>query len=304
MKKSLKILWPFLTLSLLLSAQTVMGDYTVKVGDIFYYDIISAEQNITIGVNSVSNTTFRLGGHYFPEGTTVKLNITEVDPLGVDYNISADGYSQVKVILDADKSKLQTFVLRPFTLLEEVCLTTWDDSTFAKKHLGALLLPFLKPENATWDAWKDYADTIHQEGTFLTETFAEGLFVDATYTNTTNDFLFEFILRGQYSTTLSTAGSHAIVDVELTHQFQFAYEKATGVMLGIRMEGTISGTTNGTLLSIAYSYHSEQQGYDLPNYRLDNATWPIAGFTFGLTLTAISIFVATLVFLQQSKNRK
>ncbi|MCF2144160.1 MAG: hypothetical protein K9W42_10700 [Candidatus Heimdallarchaeota archaeon] len=299
MKKSWKILLPVLTLGLLIGAKAVSADYTVKVGDIFYYDIIRSEQSISIGINSVSNDTFRLGGHYFPEGTTVTLNITEVDPLGVDYNMSADGYSTVKVILETDKTKLETYVLRPLTLLEEVCLTSWNQTTFNKKHLGALLLPFLKPDNATWETWKDYAYEIYNNGIFLTETFHGDLTVDATYTNTSDVFLFEFIMRGQLSDTLSASGVQAVVDVTITHKYQFAYEPATGIMLGIRMEGSISGTTNGTLLNIEYSYHTEKQGYNLPNYQLDKATWPLAGYTMGVAFVTITFIVATIVVLKK-----
>ncbi len=66
-------------------------------------------------------------------------------------------------------------------------------------------------------------------------------------------------------------------------------------MLGIRMEGTISGTTNGTLLNIEYSYHTEKQGYNLPNYQLDKATWPLAGYTIAITFATITFIVATIV---------
>jgi len=58
MKKSWKILLPVLTLGLLIGAKAVSANYTVKVGDIFYYDIIRSEQSISIGINSVSNDTF------------------------------------------------------------------------------------------------------------------------------------------------------------------------------------------------------------------------------------------------------
>ena len=301
MKKTVKFILPFLVVSLMLTSQIVKGDYEVSLGEIYVYDVNSSEQSITLGINSADSEGYNIAGNDFLPGTSVSLNITEVDPLGVDYNISAAGYSEVVTILVVDESQLLTSLIYPFLLIDYVTLASWNQATIEGYHKEILMIPFISFDNSTWENWMNMADEIHNN-TLFSETYEGTMTVDASCINTTDSFVFEFILRGDMDETVTTPGSYSVVNASLLHQFQFAYDKSSGVMQGMRMEGSVTGLANGTVLEISYNYHTELQGYNLPDLSLGGATWPFSGYEFLIAFGALSsITIAVLILVKRKK---
>jgi hypothetical protein len=169
-----------------------------------------------------------------------------------------------------------------------VALDTWNQVEVEDLHLGIMMLPFLYVEATTWTDWIDVVEGIAENNTLLGDTFNEGLTVRAKYTNTTDDFLVELYYRGDFIETMSGTDVISIVDVDIEHKLLFGYTRATGVMVGMKMEGSIDGQANGTLLNCEYTYDTEKQDYNLPDYDLDKATWPLPGLEFGIVFGVIS----------------
>ena len=189
----------------------------------------------------------------------------------------------------------------PLGILEGVTLNDWNQSEMEDLHLGILMVPFLSVVSSTWSDWIDIVNEVNENGTLASETYGEGLALKAKYTNNTDDFIVEFNMRGDLSENITSVDASAIVDVSINHKLLFAYTKTSGVMLGIKMEGEISGFSDGTLLDIGYSYSTEQVGYDLPAYDLDRATWPLPGFEFWFTISTIGLIA---IFIPIIKKRR
>ena len=100
-----------------------------------------------------------------------------------------------------------------------------------------------------------------------------------------NLFIIEII--GQLDEQYTSFTTNSLINVTIEHHYQFAFTKATGVMLGMRMEGSISGLANGTVVEIYYNYKTEQIGYDLLSYQLGGPTWPFPGFEYVLALSVV-----------------
>ena len=96
-----------------------------------------------------------------------------------------------------------------------------------------------------------------------------------------------------------------------------AYNKTNGVMLGIREKGTLSGSSNDTIIFIQYEQHTELEGYNLPNFDFGvdqtptptNTTGNPLGENLGLILglsigipVGVALIVTTVILV--NKKRK
>ncbi|NHJ39996.1 MAG: hypothetical protein FK731_08185 [Asgard group archaeon] len=301
MKKALKIILPLLMIGMILSIQEMQAAYNISVGSIYNYNVNASSTDIKLGINEANIEGFTLDGQDFGINTEISLNVTSVLPTAVLYNISVGEYSEEASSTILDPAILLSMMFFPIEILEEVTLNEWNQSDIEDLHLGVLMVPFLSVTSTTWSDWIDIVNEINVNGTLESETFGEGLTLKAKYTNTTDNFIVEFNMRGDLSENITSIDASAIVDVSINHKYLFAYTKASGVMLGIKMEGEISGFSDGTLLEIGYSYNTEKVDYDLPEFELDRATWPFPGLGFWLTLSSIG-FIAILIHI--TKKRK
>ncbi|NHJ49176.1 MAG: hypothetical protein FK733_15415 [Asgard group archaeon] len=300
MKKSLKIILPLLMLGLIFSAQNIRAAYTLSPG-IYNYDINESGLVITSGVNTVDVVGFYVSGDSYPDHTPITLNVTTVGASSVEYNLTATGIPENHTTIPSDVSYLYDLMVHPFTLLGGVALNTWNQSEMEALHLGILMLPFIYVEATTWSDWIDVVDGISENNTLLGETFNEGLEVRTKYTNATDDFFVELYYRGDFAETITGTDVMSIVDVKIEHKLLFGYTKATGVMLGMKMEGSIEGLANGTTLDCTYIYNTEKLDYNLPDYDLDKATWPLPGLEIGIGLGVISSIALATIIIRRKK---
>ncbi|MCE7744680.1 MAG: hypothetical protein GPJ52_06045 [Candidatus Heimdallarchaeota archaeon] len=302
MKKAVKIALPILLIGLILTTQTTKSTYQVSVGNTFVYDVIESSMSVTHGINSTDNIGFEIDGQYFNPGNSVTLNVTDVQPAVVDYNMSAGAYTEEKYVSSTDNWTLNNYMVSPIQYAKTISTYTWNSTIIADVfHRNVLMIPFLFVEVNTWASWIDVVNGINNNGTILTQTYSNGYTIQAAYYNTTTDFVFEFLLTGVVDEVHVTGPLSSILNLTVDHQYQFAYTKATGVMLGMRMEGSVSGTANGTILEYTYDYHTEKQGYDLPSYQLGGPTWPFPGFVYLITLGALGTLTTIMVLVRRRK---
>lgn len=302
MKKAVKIALPMLLIGLILITQTTKGVYQVSIGNTYVYDVIESSMNVTFGINSTDNQGFEIDGQYFNPGNSVTLNVTDVQPTEVTYNISAGAYSEIDQSDLSDLSALFYYMIAPIFTVKIISTLQWNDTIIADTfHENILMKPFLSVEADTWDDWIDVVNGINNNGTILSETYSNGFAIEASYYNTTTDFVFEFLLTGVIDEVYVTGVKSSILNMTIDHQYQFAYTKATGVMLGMRMEGDVSGRANGTIFEYSYNYHTEQQGYDLPSYQLGGPTWPFPGFGYLIALGALGTLTTIMVLVRRRK---
>lgn len=301
MKKALKIILPLILIGMIFSIQKVQAAYNITVGSIYDYNVNASNTDVTLGINEAHKVGFTLEGQDFGINTAVSLNVTTVLPILVLYNITVGDYSEEETAIIFDPLILLSMMVYPLGILEGVTLNDWNQSEMEDLHLGILMVPFLSVVSSTWSDWIDIVNEVNENGTLASETYGEGLALKAKYTNNTDDFIVEFNMRGDLSENITSVDASAIVDVSINHKLLFAYTKTSGVMLGIKMEGEISGFSDGTLLDIGYSYSTEQVGYDLPAYDLDRATWPLPGFEFWFTISTIGLIA---IFIPIIKKRR
>ncbi|MHA1586009.1 MAG: choice-of-anchor S family protein [Candidatus Heimdallarchaeota archaeon] len=303
MKKAVKIALPILLIGLILTTQTTKSTYQVSVGNTFVYDVIESSMSVTHGINSTDTQGFEIEGQYFNPGNSVTLNVTDVQPTDVTFNISAGAYSELRQSDLSDLSMLFLYMVSPIYYTEAISTMKWNSTIIESLiHEEILMIPFLSVVSDTWNDWIDVVTGINNNGTILGTTYANGFAVSAAYYNTSIDFVFEFVITGVIDEVYVTGTSSSILNMTIDHQYQFAYTKATGVMLGMRMEGEVSGTANGTIIEYTYDYHTEKQGYDLPSYQLGGPTWPFPGFEYLIALGALGTLTTIMVIVRRRKK--
>ncbi|MBN1329848.1 MAG: hypothetical protein JXA54_10275 [Candidatus Heimdallarchaeota archaeon] len=304
MKKAIKLIMPLFLIGLIFTTQTIQGEYLVTVGTTYTYDIVNSDYNVTFGIHSAEVSGYEIDGQPFNENTQVVLNITEITEFGITYNVSADGYTEE--IYDSVAFSMLEFyyilMLYPIFMTTQIIFSTWDQSSVEQGHLGALMLPFLSVNGTTWNILIQLANGIHTTGNLYSYTFASGVTMDATYTNTTDYFIFDFLLTAKIAETVEYMTQGALLNATIEHKFKFAYSKNSGVMSGMRLKGSVSGFSNGTILDIDYNYLTEREGYDLPAFALGRPTWPFPGFEYFIAFGALTSLVALIPIIR--KNRK
>jgi hypothetical protein len=299
LKKALKFIIPFAIMGLLLSTQFANGTFGVTVGQIFTYDVIKNNFSVTIGANSGTSTGYEIDGQEFPEGTQVDVEVTAVNPLDVEYELQSGSYYETDYSGSIGLGLTVVLsILVPFIALTAID-QTWNQ-TAVEEVSSPLLIPFVENETSTWDAYIDMATDLQTAPPISTDTLGT-IGINATYSDTVSTFVFELYVGGtlNFNETLVSNYYETLGTVE--HHFQFAYDKLTGVMLGIRMEGTVDGTSNGTDVSWSYYQHTEKVGYNLPGYEFGGGGGFLPGFEWFIAIPAIAFIGAIAVIVRRRK---
>jgi hypothetical protein len=278
MKKILKVALPLFIIGLFLSVSMAKGAFGVTVGDEYTFDIVQANQAITVGANSGSGSGYELDGQTFAEGTSIELNVTAVGA-DVEYNMTAGTAVEESSSSGMDLAFLTIFqLLFPLLYLEMFAEYDAWNQTAADMAPGAMFIPFVESDLD----WNDYIDLATDAHASATTNETQTAYLDGAYSDSTDTFVFELFFGGFLvgNFTGSNTGNFYEYDVEIQHHYQFAYTKSTGVMLGMRLEFDISGTSNSTAIDISLVSKVEQDGYNLPPYSLGGGgwTWPFPAF--------------------------
>jgi len=303
LRKKIISIFLILLIPQLLTFPHIKSDFAVEVGQTFVYDIVKSEGEIILGANSANPEGYYIEDQHFNQGTSITINVTNVVPNRVDYTISAGGYSE---------DRFETFFETTFGFFAlahyPYVVTTfffgdWNQTQF-DRLIGFLLLPFTHNNTETWVDFSEWADDIHVNGTLYPTELSAGLTLDATYTDDGTDYLFELWMTGHKSETLSGLTEFGYVNIDIDHHLQFAFKKATGVQLGLRMVGKAEGTIDGVDYKYSYEMHDELEGYDLPafTFAIPNGGF-ISGYEYGITLAALGSIAIIFILVRKRSKR-
>jgi len=299
----LKIALPLLVVGLYLSATFANANYGVNIGDTFTYDVIANKRTITLGTNTATADGYEIDGHAFAAGTSVEIEVLEFDDSFINttiYEIRSGSY------FENDSSSTFGFQLGGlFTIIFPLIISygyldesQWNQ-TEAEELAGLGISPFVEPETATWDLFKEFAAEVQTGTSLVSDPAMQNLTLQAEYTDSVTEFLFEAFMGGHFTDTYSN-GTHIFEqDYTIDHHYQFAYNKANGVLKGHRLVGTLSGTTNGTVLEMEYDNHVELLGYNLPKLQFGGGFIP--GFEWFIALPAIAFLGLIAVIIRKRK---
>ena len=281
---------------LLFSVNMTRGAFSVTVGDAYDFDVVAANQSVTVGTDSGSGSGYEVGGLQFAEGTSVNANVTAVGS-DVDYNLTA-GAGTEALTSDGIDLLFSGFLqlLMPIAYIYEFCSTDYFNQTRADVSPGLLMFTPFVESDFNWTVFAEMADDTHAEAT---TNATQTMLADADYTEDTTSFTFEYYLGGIMDGNFTDASGIYFLDLDLEHHYQFSFLK-TGVMQGMRMEFSFTGTSNGTDIDVSLNWQMELAGYNLPGYAIGGGwTWPFPAFGIIAAFTALGT-IAVLVI----KRRK
>jgi hypothetical protein len=301
----------------------VQGIVVVEVNDAFNFDVLKTNRSISIGENSASAEGYEIDGQHFGQATSVNLNITNIGFLSsVSYNISSGGYSEINSINTLGfYFSILLHIFEPFTLINDYSnISEWDQAA-AEEDPGILIYPFLNNDTSTWDYLHGYVDDAIN-GTLLDSYVGtEDVETAGSYTNTSTLYMCEIYYEGIYHHNVTEGSDIILVHSNIKHNLKMAYNKTNGVMLGIRDKGTLSGVANESAIFIQYEYHTELEGYNLPNFEFGvditptptpsnstNGLGPlgenlglILGLSIGIPIGVVIVFT-TVILIRKKKS--
>lgn len=282
------------------------GNFGVDIGDTFTYDCEASSRDITLGSNSASASGYEVDEQHFDEGTSVDVEVLAFETSFGNttiFEIQAGSYTENSSSSNFGV-QLGGLLMIFFPLLfmgAYVNETAWNQ-TEAEADPGMMMEPFVEPGTATWDIFKDLAQEA-QTATTMFSGAESNLQIHADYTESATEFLFESYLNGTYEGNVTDGSSILFIDyTNVQNHFQMVYNIVTGVMKGMQLEGSLTGTSNGTAIQIDYHFQTELSGYNLPNYQWgDVGWWPFPGFGFFAAIGAISSLFIIAVIIRKRK---
>lgn len=304
----IKYLLPIALIAIIISPMIVQADnFGVEIGDTFTFDCVAAEVSGSIGTNSATASGFTIDDHEIPVGTSVTVEVLDFETsLGntTIYEVSSGSYAENG---SSGNFEFQfgglLMIFFPLLIVGSYINETDWNQTEAETPGELFMVPFVEPTADTWQVFKDLSTEIQTATSALFSDSDTNLTINADYTESAGEFLFESYIGGTVNTNFTDGSEILFVDYELEHHYQFAYDTINGVMKGMRQEGSIDGTSNSTDLSIAYNQHTELEGYNLPNYQFGGGfTLPFPAFGFYAALAAISSIFIIGVIIRRRKQ--
>lgn len=128
--------------------------------------------------------------------------------------------------------------------------------------------------------------------------------------------MMETFYEGTYYHNLTDDDRILLAESNVRHNLKMAYNKTSGVMLGIRVKGTLSRASNESTIFIQYEQHTELQGYNLPEFEFGVIITPSStptnetslqplylGLIFGLCV-GIPLTIGVIVTIILVKKKK
>jgi len=293
---------------------TTINAYDVEINDGFDFEILKCENTFYLDDVYGYGQGFEIDNHHFDQGTTVNFNITSFPLFSVEYNISAGGYSEITSNnLFGDLINHYTYTIYPQTFLNIYYNTSDWEETDLDGDPGYEFIPFINNASFTWESMVELVEEANNQ-TYLSSWQTALASTNGTYTNTTTEFYLEYYLHGPIRQNITDNGQIFLMEVDVEHHYQFAYNKTDNSMLGFRLMGELDGESNGTTMEISYDYHTELVGYDLPNliFGIEGTTPPNGtgldnlGLILGLSTGIPSLLILTIivVVIITKKKRK
>jgi len=260
MRKIAKISVILLIGCLILSPVIVSGNYQVSIGETYTYDVNNAEYEVSKGAYTAYGNGFQINDHQFPNNTTVEAKVVNVDPATeVAFQISSGGQGEVWFSNALDALGVALLVFLPILEYDVIGTMVFNDINSTVSKGTGILMPVF------WDtASFDFFDDLTSESyisDITTEPEFQDLDIYAEYEEVGSEMIFDWYLIGSMDVTATYTQ-----DYEVEHQVKMVYDLATGVLQGIRVISTATGTHSGQSLDYYMDYFAELQGYDLADF--------------------------------------
>ena len=272
---------------------SVKGNYQVNTGEVYQYDVLKARINSTVNGNFEQGYGFTIDNKHLDENTAINYEITEINGLGVFWNLSGGGYSTTHLSEQTDIRERMYLTMFSFDLpwyfsgeqIENgsglILYSPFIDVTSTSDHLSHLRTP------------EDYVSTQIES-----QTDAKLKYDMATFTVETDEILsIEFTFGG----TVKGKWRMISVDATFSNHLIYDYNKSNGVLLGMKIKSSYNGVYDAINLERSIIFHIEYKDYDLAEFTLDDPS--VKAGTFGEGLFILSgVFLAAFIFRKRNKN--
>jgi hypothetical protein len=289
MRKIVKILIPILIVSFILSPTLTRSDYQVIVGSSYTYNVNNAYIEATKGTNSASGNGYQLDYQPFNEGTSVVVEVTAVNPaVSVNWDISTGGETESgSSSIIGDLIGISFFIIYPIIVFDSFGNMPWSTLLSSVEiGTGLIILPFW--DITAFTIFENMANET-QIASLTTEPDFQDLQFQGNYQEVGGNMILDWYLLGSIDV---TATYSIVFDVE--HQWKIVYDLSTGVLRGMRMTSTATGTHTGVELDIYMDYHIELQGFNLDDYEFGPGT-PVPGFGWVVTGIALGVLAIPII---------
>ncbi|MHA1198511.1 MAG: choice-of-anchor S family protein [Candidatus Heimdallarchaeaceae archaeon] len=287
MKKTLKIVLPILIAAALFGATSTHA-YGVSVGNIFTYDVVASNWDVTVGPDSSSGTGWNFLDVLRTVGSQFDVEVTAVDASGVDWEIQLGIDMDVGSNSAFDGFGLLILLVLPLLFTEDIALTL--DTGEADLGLGLTELFFVDVETFS-EVFYEMANTdietdLSDEDPAINIDQAGGIF-----DNDTSIAVFEWHLDYTYV--------NASIDSNLsgTYVWQYAFDKSDGHMKGYYHMIDYSGTLAGVDFNYNLEQKVEEAGYDLPNV----GAGILPGFEWFIVIPIVAILGGIAIIRRKRK---
>ncbi len=288
MKKGIQILLPMVVMAILFGATMTQAAYGVSVGNIFTYDVVESNWDVTVGPDSSSGTGWNFLDVLRTVGSQFDVEVTAVDASGVDWEIQLGIDMDVGSNSAFDGLGLLILLVLPLLFTDDSPLTL--DTGEADLGPGLTELFFVDVETFS-DVFYEMANTdietdLSDEDPAINIDQAGGIF-----DNDTSIAVFEWHLDYTYV--------NASIDSNLsgTYVWQYAFDKSDGHMKGYYHMIDYSGTLAGVDFNYNLEQKVEEAGYNLPNV----AAGILPGFEWFIVIPVVAILGGITIIKKKRK---
>lgn len=304
MKKSIYfVIIQLLVLSLFSCSSVFSLSTQLAVGDILHYQVVQAKISATVGENSISTNEFYFNGGSYPRMTKVDVNVTYFGE-GFTGRYIINGNNRTRgYTVDSLKIILQQFSIRT-SIFTKSLINFWEGENF-DDGLYFVLYPYIDPIDDSWDYLQTLGNTSLNE---LAEykTLGHDLEGDFIFTDKNDVIYFETwntgTVNGQYDELLGYPYGLP-VNCSFLNRFQIAFEKTTGVLLGMYMKGWTKGEISSGIVDLSMDYQIKQVGYNLPWFKIKNTARILVSILVPvIAIGSVSILVVLVIRKRRMKN--
>jgi len=234
------------------------------------------------------------------------LDISTSISTKVTYSVSKDGYQEGYLSNAHYLGLAMLFEYNSLVLMMKSYIGAheWDQTTMETVYFMPIDLAFIETDASTWSDLIDIVDYMNE--LYLTLMPTSDITMDARYTDDGTTFTYEMLVSGVLNNTYTPLTSPAIPWTDYSDNYEyycmFAYDKATGVMLGTHLIGSISGVSNVTDYAVTADFHIEKAGYDLPTELLTTNTEEFFGYSIAIAFGSITTLVMIAVYVRRKKS--
>ncbi len=273
----------------------VNGEYQVSIGEIYQYDIIKAEVNSTFNGHFETGSGYTIDSNHLEENTMVSYEITEVNTLGVFWNLSSGGFSHNHVSDDTIINSYENLLTQCFALPKIY------DPIHSDIENGTGLVfysPFIDPINENWEIIKNVEDYVENTIDLLTDTKIT-YEMDSLLKESNSKLSIEFVLGG----TIDGKWANVPINAKFMNHLLIEFDKINGVFLGLRMKSSIDGSYNSNTVNITISFQSEMKDYNIPSFTKNDITKVSGVFGEGILIGLSSLLILTILVSKRKESR-